>query len=155
MLLHCSCRGALRLHGCTEELPCRPAGRLLLLCGALQARAACLQPFCYLPTHPPTKTSMCLQGATMDRVLGVVREASASIKAPIVMFTYYNPIMARGLEKFCRQAKEAGASGALGGGGRVGGAWLPLAAQRAEQPPNRHLIFLLDMLFPAYRPAGA
>ncbi len=46
------------------------------------------------------------------QVLGVVREASATIKAPIVMFTYYNPIMARGLDKFCQQAKEAGASGA-------------------------------------------
>lgn len=42
----------------------------------------------------------------------MVREASATIKAPIVMFTYYNPIMARGLDKFCQQAKEAGASGA-------------------------------------------
>jgi hypothetical protein len=45
-------------------------------------------------------------------VLEVVRRASSSIKAPIVMFTYYNPIMARGLDKFCKQAKEAGASGA-------------------------------------------
>lgn len=45
------------------------------------------------------------------QVLAVVREASATIKAPLVMFTYYNPIMARGLDKFCQQAKEAGASG--------------------------------------------
>lgn len=41
----------------------------------------------------------------------MVQEASAAIKAPLVMFTYFNPIMARGLDKFCRQAKEAGASG--------------------------------------------
>lgn len=46
------------------------------------------------------------------QVLRVVREATASIDAPIVLFTYYNPIMARGLDKFCRQAKEAGAAGA-------------------------------------------
>ena len=46
-------------------------------------------------------------------MLGVVREATQSgVKAPIVMFPYYNPIMARGLDKFCRQIKEAGASGA-------------------------------------------
>jgi hypothetical protein len=45
------------------------------------------------------------------QVLAVIKEASADITAPIVMFTYYNPIMARGLDKFCRQAKEAGASG--------------------------------------------
>ena len=53
----------------------------------------------------------------------MVREASAAITAPIVMFTYYNPIMARGLERFCAQARDAGAAGALerGGGGREGG----------------------------------
>lgn len=56
------------------------------------------------PASPPHR-SLPLQ------VLAVVREASAAIKAPLVMFTYYNPIMARGLDKFCRQAKEAGASG--------------------------------------------
>ena len=51
-------------------------------------------------------------GATMDAVLGVVRAATSSgVRAPIVMFTYYNPIMARGLDTFCRQIKEAGASG--------------------------------------------
>ena len=50
------------------------------------------------------------------QVLDVVRQASATIRAPIVMFTYYNPIMARGLDKFCRQAKEAGASGVCGWG---------------------------------------
>ena len=50
-------------------------------------------------------------------MLGVVREATQSgVKAPIVMFTYYNPIMARGLDKFCRQIKEAGASGACSAG---------------------------------------
>jgi hypothetical protein len=55
-------------------------------------------------------------------VLAVVREASAAVRAPIVMFTYYNPIMARGLDRFCTQAKEAGASGAGGGkGGRGAG----------------------------------
>jgi tryptophan synthase alpha chain len=56
--------------------------------------------------HHQPLLQCCLQ------VLDVVRQASATIRAPIVMFTYYNPIMARGLDKFCRQAKEAGASGA-------------------------------------------
>jgi hypothetical protein len=48
------------------------------------------------------------------QVLDVVREATASISAPIVLFTYYNPIMARGLDKFCQQAKDAGAAGEAG-----------------------------------------
>ena len=42
----------------------------------------------------------------------MVREAAPTITAPIVLFTYYNPIMARGLTKFCQQIKAAGASGA-------------------------------------------
>ena len=33
------------------------------------------------------------------------------MRAPIIMFTYYNPIMRRGLETFCAQIKEAGAAG--------------------------------------------
>ena len=52
-------------------------------------------------------------GTTLDRVLNVVREASATIASPIVLFTYFNPIMARGLDKFCQQASAAGASGLL------------------------------------------
>ena len=50
------------------------------------------------------------------QVLDVVRQATASVSAPIVLFTYYNPIMARGLDKFCRQAREAGATGERRGG---------------------------------------
>ena len=33
------------------------------------------------------------------------------MQASIVMFTYFNPIMRRGAERFCREIKEAGASG--------------------------------------------
>lgn len=49
----------------------------------------------------------------------MVHEASAAVRAPIVLFTYFNPIMARGLDRFCAQAKEAGASGAMWGCQRV------------------------------------
>lgn len=59
-------------------------------------------------THPAAR-----RPATRSQVLAVVREATATIRAPIVLFTYYNPIMARGLDKFCQQAKEAGAAGAF------------------------------------------
>lgn len=65
------------------------------------------------PTIQAAATRALQKGTTLDRVLDVVREATKTIKAPIVMFTYFNPIMARGLDKFCRQAKEAGAAGLL------------------------------------------
>ena len=70
---------------------------------------ACQQPIDL--RHPALLLPCC--SCSLSQVLGVVREATQSgVKAPIVMFTYYNPIMARGLDKFCRQIKEAGASGA-------------------------------------------
>jgi tryptophan synthase alpha subunit len=50
-------------------------------------------------------------GTTLDGVLGMLRGVSGQLTAPVVMFTYYNPIMARTPEVFCRQARDAGASG--------------------------------------------
>lgn len=50
---------------------------------------------------------------TLDGVLAMVAEVSPTLRAPLLMFTYYNPIMARGADNFCRQAKEAGVSGLL------------------------------------------
>lgn len=51
------------------------------------------------------------KGTTLDKVIDVVRKVSPTMKAPIVMFCYYNPIMRKGLDNFCRTVKEAGASG--------------------------------------------
>jgi len=42
-------------------------------------------------------------GTTLDRVLSMLSKVSPTIKAPIVMFTYYNPIMRRGMDKFMQQ----------------------------------------------------
>ena len=43
----------------------------------------------------------------------MIRRVSPKMKAPIVLFCYYNPIMARGLDAFCKEIKEAGVSGLL------------------------------------------
>ena len=53
------------------------------------------------------------QNTTLDKVLDMLRGVKDDITAPVVLFTYYNPIMRRGMEEFCKQAKEAGASGLL------------------------------------------
>ena len=52
-------------------------------------------------------------GTTLPRVLEMVREVRAETPVPIVFFTYYNPILAFGLESFCRAAAGAGADGVL------------------------------------------
>jgi hypothetical protein len=50
-------------------------------------------------------------GTTLDRVIDMVAKVSPELKAPLVLFTYYNPIIRKGMDKFCAQIKAAGASG--------------------------------------------
>mmetsp|Transcript_24463 Transcript_24463/g.61615 ORF Transcript_24463/g.61615 Transcript_24463/m.61615 type:complete len:277 (+) Transcript_24463:2-832(+) len=53
------------------------------------------------------------QCTTLDKVLNMLSGVRDSITAPVVLFCYYNPIMRRGPDLFCEQAKAAGASGLL------------------------------------------
>lgn len=41
----------------------------------------------------------------------MLAEVTPTLRCPVLMFTYYNPIMARGADIFCQQAKAAGVSG--------------------------------------------
>lgn len=52
-------------------------------------------------------------GTTLDKVIELVKEVSPNMKAPLVLFTYYNPILRRGTETFIREIAAAGASGLL------------------------------------------
>ena len=55
-------------------------------------------------------------GATLDKVIAMAKKAidnGKGVKAPIVMFTYFNPIYQRGVETFVRQIADAGAKGLL------------------------------------------
>jgi tryptophan synthase alpha chain len=47
----------------------------------------------------------------LEDVLGVVKEVRGEIEAPIILFTYCNPIFYRGIETFLQQIKEAGVQG--------------------------------------------
>ena len=47
-------------------------------------------------------------GATLNKVIDLVREVSPTIAAPIVMFTYYNPIYQRGVDAFCGTSRRRG-----------------------------------------------
>jgi tryptophan synthase alpha chain len=51
------------------------------------------------------------QGVTLEAVLTLVKAAKTEIKAPIILFTYYNPIFYRGAEAFLTQIAEAGVKG--------------------------------------------
>lgn len=52
------------------------------------------------------------QGVTLDGVLDVVGELSAELP-PIVLFSYLNPILHAGVDRFVDRAAEAGAAGLL------------------------------------------
>ncbi|KAG6549108.1 hypothetical protein Mapa_009334 [Marchantia paleacea] len=50
-------------------------------------------------------------GTNLESVLELMREVVPQIKAPIVLFVYYNQLLKRGAEKFVLEALAAGASG--------------------------------------------
>ena len=52
-------------------------------------------------------------GATLPRVLEMVREIRADVSVPLVFLTYYNPILAFGLKAFCQTAADAGLDGVM------------------------------------------
>ncbi len=52
-------------------------------------------------------------GATLAGVLDLVRRIRQSSQVPLVLFSYYNPILQMGLEKFASAAASAGADGVL------------------------------------------
>jgi tryptophan synthase alpha chain len=52
-------------------------------------------------------------GTTLTGVLNLVRSIRQSSQVPLVLFSYYNPILQMGLEKFASAAAAAGADGVL------------------------------------------
>ena len=52
-------------------------------------------------------------GTTLAGVLSLVKSVRAKSDVPLVLFSYYNPVLQMGLEKFGNAAKSAGADGVL------------------------------------------
>jgi tryptophan synthase alpha chain len=52
-------------------------------------------------------------GTTLPKVLEMLRGVRSSISAPIVIFSYANPILRMGLDRFVEQAAAAGVDGVL------------------------------------------
>ncbi|HIK30232.1 MAG TPA: tryptophan synthase subunit alpha [Oscillatoriales cyanobacterium M59_W2019_021] len=51
------------------------------------------------------------QGTRLDDVLEMVTRVSPGLRSPIVLFTYYNPILNRGIDRFLQQIAAAGVKG--------------------------------------------
>jgi tryptophan synthase alpha chain len=52
-------------------------------------------------------------GTSLAGILSLVRRIRESSKIPLVLFSYFNPILQMGLEKFAAAASQAGADGVL------------------------------------------
>ncbi|MEZ5362667.1 MAG: tryptophan synthase subunit alpha [Bryobacterales bacterium] len=52
-------------------------------------------------------------GTTLPKVLAIIRETRKSSELPIIVFSYLNPILRYGFERFAEDAQAAGADGAL------------------------------------------
>ena len=65
------------------------------------------------PTIQAAATRALNRGVTLEAVLKLVAEVTPKLSAPLILFTYYNPILNRGLEQFLTDIYEAGARGLL------------------------------------------
>lgn len=63
------------------------------------------------PVIQAAATRALQQGTTLEGVLEMLQGTTPSLQAPIILFTYYNPILHRGIEKFLEQIVAAGVSG--------------------------------------------
>lgn len=63
------------------------------------------------PVIQAAATRALQRGTRLEQVLEMVSEVSPTLKAPIILFTYYNPILKRGVKTFLENAAKAGVKG--------------------------------------------
>jgi tryptophan synthase alpha chain len=65
------------------------------------------------PTIQAAHTRGLANGVTLDDVLAMIARVSPRVRAPVVLFTYFNPILRRGVPAFAAAAAAAGVAGLL------------------------------------------
>ncbi len=63
------------------------------------------------PTIQAAATRALQRGVRLDDVLEMVKDVAPQLKAPLILFTYYNPILNRGIELFLKQIADVGVKG--------------------------------------------
>ncbi|MFN9649036.1 MAG: tryptophan synthase subunit alpha [Pseudanabaena sp.] len=63
------------------------------------------------PVIQAAATRALQNGTTLDKVLDIVREVAPELRSPIILFTYYNPILNIGVKKFLQKICDAGVRG--------------------------------------------
>ncbi|MEC4817043.1 MAG: tryptophan synthase subunit alpha [Scytonema sp. PMC 1069.18] len=63
------------------------------------------------PVIQAAATRALQRGVTLEQVLEMLQTVAPSLQAPIILFTYYNPILNRGIETFLKEIVSAGVAG--------------------------------------------
>jgi tryptophan synthase alpha chain len=63
------------------------------------------------PVIQAAATRALAKGTTLDQVLAMVKQVAPTLRSPIILFTYYNPILNRGIEQFLQDIVAAGVKG--------------------------------------------
>lgn len=63
------------------------------------------------PVIQAAATRALLQGANLDAIISMLRNVVPQLSCPLALFTYYNPILKRGVEKFMSTIKDVGVHG--------------------------------------------
>lgn len=63
------------------------------------------------PVIQAAATRALQNGTTLEKVLDVVKAVAPELRSPIILFTYYNPILNLGVENFLQKIYEAGVRG--------------------------------------------
>ncbi|PAN44533.1 hypothetical protein PAHAL_9G051100 [Panicum hallii] len=89
--------------------------RLLDACGAdvIELGVPFSDPYADGPVIQASTARALARGTTPDGVLAMLKEVTPELSCPVVLFSYFNPIVYRGLADFAAAAKEAGVQGLL------------------------------------------
>ncbi|MHC5600043.1 MAG: tryptophan synthase subunit alpha [Nostoc sp.] len=63
------------------------------------------------PVIQAAATRALQRGTKLEQVLEMLQEITPKLRSPIVLFTYYNPILHRGIDKFLQEIAAAGVAG--------------------------------------------
>ncbi|TVU44579.1 hypothetical protein EJB05_04024, partial [Eragrostis curvula] len=89
--------------------------RLLDACGAdvIELGVPFSDPYADGPVIQASSARALASGTTPDAVLEMLREVTPQLSCPVVLFSYFKPILCRGLADFTAAAKQAGVRGLL------------------------------------------
>jgi tryptophan synthase alpha chain len=63
------------------------------------------------PVIQAASTRALQRGTTLKEVLALVERVTPKLKAPLILFSYYNPVLSLGIESFLDSIAQAGAKG--------------------------------------------